>query len=243
MNAKNATQAAGGHTGAPMKPSKGLAGIDELLAAGKRHDAPVKRKEQSDEIGRILDAMHRIEATSGGESVADVLERMVATTPISSMDPGSSLTRAQVDVLERVGSFVDQMPPDSERASTRTRTRGAQLLAQSLVGADVAALLKVSASRVRQRVADRTLYAIKAKSGSRFPRFQFTEDGELPGWDVVAVTIPADVHPLTVQNVVLAISEELDLDGEHVSPYDWLAAAGSPDRAVEVLQDAFGLDT
>lgn len=243
MSVKKAAQAPVEHAGAPVKPSTGLAGIDELLAAGKRHEANVKRKEQSDEIRRILDAMHRIEATSGGESVADVLERMVATTPISSMDPRTSLTQAQVRVLDRVGSFVDKMPPDSERASTRTRTRGAQLLAESLVGTEVAALLGVSPSRVRQRVSDRTLYAIKSKSGSRFPRFQFTDNGELTGWDVVAVTIPADVHPLTVQNIMLATCDELDLDGDQVCPRDWLAAAGAPDRVVEVLQNALGLDT
>jgi len=243
MSASKAAQTPAGRTGAPMKPSKGLAGIDELLAAGKRHEVNVKRKEQSDEIRRILDAMHRIEATSGGESVADVLDRMVATTPISSMDPRTSLTQAQVQVLERVGSFVDKMPPDSERASTRTRTRGAQLLADSLAGAEVAALLGVSPSRVRQRVSDRTLYTIKTKSGSRFPRFQFTDNGELPGWDVVASTIPAEVHPLTVQNVMLAACDELELDGAQVCPRDWLAAAGAPDRVVEVLNGAFDLDT
>lgn len=45
------------------------------------------------------------------------------------------------------------------------------LLVDSLTSAEVAASLSVSLSRVRERVAQRTLLAIRTAAGLRFPRY------------------------------------------------------------------------
>lgn len=226
----------------PVKPSDGLAAIDALVKAGERFDQLKRRKDADDEVRRIQRAMHQLEATSGGESVADVLEGLVASTPPASLSPGDNLSPDQVRVLERVGSLVESMPSHSQRATTVTRADGAELFTRSLVTAEVADLLHVSKGRVRQRAAAGTLYAIKSRTSTRFPRFQFTDHGVLPGWEAVAVAIPTDVHPLAVENVVRAPSQELEREGKPISPYEWLETGGAPEQVVQVVKAAFMLN-
>lgn len=104
------------------------------------------------------------------EMVAEA-ERMVALAVVSMpvgrrvSGPGQELTKAEVEVLGRGGLDVSRPPDDPEKAGdqlVRTVTRYAGLLAASLTVGEAAAVLGVSESRVRQKIGDRTLYALRA---------------------------------------------------------------------------------
>lgn len=130
-----------------------------------------------------------------------------------------------------------------------TRLRGAQLRAQSLTTGQVADLLDVTPGRIRQRDADRSLSSIPVEGKTRFPTFPFASlerglaasERELPGWSEVASALPQHAHPLAVVRVVHHVSEELEVDGQLVSPADWLAGGASASEAADLIFQALTL--
>ncbi|MEO3939418.1 hypothetical protein V3N99_22140 (plasmid) [Dermatophilaceae bacterium Soc4.6] len=228
----------------------------------------VVQPEADSSVARLLEAVERLRQLMSGRRIdvdppallAAALERFVDTIESSSgPEPsGRELTEEQRAVLESVGSYVEDMPPLEERASYRARARWEQLLEDSLATAQVAELLQVGESRIRQRAADRSLYSVTVAGRTRFPAFQFTASrpgganprgpvagaglsGEPPGWGEVAKAIPEHAHPLAVAYVVTHPSEELGLQDELVSPVDWLASGGSAAVAADVIASALTL--
>lgn len=193
-----------------------------------------------DDAHRLLAALHRLEAT-GDQDIVDVLEQLADSLPAAGMDTRDNLTHDQEAVLHRTGSLVQTVPPLAERASTRTAMDRLHLLADSLTSAEVAASLSVGQSRVRQRVAQRTLLAIRTAAGLRFPRFQFLGERELPGWDKVAPRFPKDAHPVGIYRFLRTPHADLDLGDGPVSPHDWLADGGGPEAVADLVDDAYRL--
>jgi len=109
--------------------------------------------------------------------------------------------------------------------------------------AEAAARLGVDASRVRHRLAERTLYGIRGRSGWRLPAFQFADKGIVPGIDRVLPRLPPALDPLGTVNWFLLPHPDLydpaDADEAPVSPLDWLRAGRDP-RPVGELAEALG---
>jgi hypothetical protein len=72
------------------------------------------------------------------------------------------------------------------------------LLETSLTVGDVAKLLKVDVSRIRQRIRERSLYGIEYEGEYRLPRFQFERRQVLPGLREVLASLPEALTPLEV---------------------------------------------
>ncbi len=131
----------------------------------------------------------------------------------------------------------------------RARRRAGRLGAGAQAAVDYAALTKSSlttraaaqrlgcnASRVRQRIAARTLHAFRPDGEWRLPAFQFTDRGELPGLKRVLPVLPPDLHPLAVERFFL--SPNTDLPAEEpgdgapesaaLSPREWLLSGRDP---------------
>jgi hypothetical protein len=104
----------------------------------------------------------------------------------------------------------------------------AGLLATSLTSADVAEMLGVDASRVRQRLGAKTLYGVKTEHGWRAPRFQFDGDRLVPGIERVFPRVDPGSHPVAVYRWFTLPNPELELQDRSVSPRDWLLSGGSP---------------
>ena len=122
----------------------------------------------------------------------------------------------------------------AERASLATLAgEYAQLVAGAYSAEEVERLLGVKASRVRQRIGERSLYALDTPGGRVFPRFQFHDAGVIPGLAAVLDALGPDAHPVGVARVLLRPTEDLEseLIDAPVSPRDWLIA-GLPVRAV-----------
>lgn len=156
-------------------------------------------------------------------------------------EPERELTRAEAEALERGGLDLSGPPSDAEPGArlARTAARYAAMLASSLTVAETAALLGVSGSRIRQRVAERTLYFVRTDREVRLPRFQFAE-GEVPGVREVLREIRADVHPISVENWFTQPGSDLFLDEDEerpVSPRDWLLSGGSPEVLVALARE------
>ena len=113
----------------------------------------------------------------------------------------------------------------------------AQLVAGADSADEVARRLGVKGSRVRQRVGERSLYALDTSTGRVFPRFQFHAAGTLPGLGRVLAAFGPDAHPVGIARFFLAPTEDLEsalLDGP-VSPRDWLIAGLPVDAVVDLV--------
>jgi len=148
-------------------------------------------------------------------------------------DPARDLTAEEVAALERGG--LDLAPATAEDRDEDPFARGAAeyavLLATALSPAAVAERLGVDPSRVRHRLAARTLYGVKTPHGWRLPRFQFDPDTgrALPGLGRVLAALDPELHPLSVMRWFLTPDPDLEVDGVPASPRDWLRRGGAPE--------------
>ena len=146
-------------------------------------------------------------------------------------DPASHFTEAERAELEGGGFDLRPVPSTEGDPAARTVARFAELLITALVVPEVAELLGVDASRIRQRLAERSLYGVKAGRAWRLPRFQFTVDGVVPGIDVVLRRLPDDLHPVAAWRWMTTPTPDLVVDDQPVSPRDWLRGGGDPESA------------
>lgn len=218
-------------TFAPVSP---LDYFDASLEAA-RETNPTEDLTEAQELATVL---RHLEHRSGDVPLTDLLgeiSRALGTPPPAT----SPLTAAQEDALRAAGSYVTEMPPAAQRASTMAAKQHSELIATSLTTKDVAQLLSVTPGRISQRVAAKTLYSLRVGNTLRFPRFQFTEAGELPGWKHVCPTLPENVPPISVENLMTRPSPDLTQQGEQLSPAAWLASGGSPDDVVRLVRGAW----
>ncbi len=104
---------------------------------------------------------------------------------------------------------------------------------------EVANLLNVTTSRVRQRLDNGTLYWINGSNGRVCPRFQFFDNRTLPGLAIVLASLSKSAHPLVVNRFFL--TEQVDLEsellGRRLTPRDWLATRHDPKEVVILARD------
>lgn len=118
--------------------------------------------------------------------------------------------------------------------------RHAVSVAQALTTGQVADLLGIDPSRVRHRVRQAHLYAVPGTTRERrLPMWQFDGASVVPGLREVLVALPRGLHPLEVAGFMLTSQPELDVDGEPVSPRDWLRHGGDV-SAVAALAGTVG---
>jgi hypothetical protein len=118
----------------------------------------------------------------------------------------------------------------------------ARLLSTAYSAREVADLLGVSDSRVRQRRADRTLWAIEDAGGWVYPALQFENvDGrrrQSRHLDQVLPAIPTDVHPLVAARLLTTAQPDLVVDGQPVSPLHWLRDGGDVGAVLTIIEAA-----
>ncbi len=128
------------------------------------------------------------------------------------------------------------------RVTVETLGRVARLINTAYSGGQVAELLGVNESRVRQRRADRTLWAIQDRGGWVFPSVQFEDDagrrGQIRGLDQVLQALPADLHPVSVAGFLTTPQPDLSIDGQPMSPLDWLRSGGDIRLVLSVAEAA-----
>ena len=123
-----------------------------------------------------------------------------------------------------------------ERRAVDTRTAAAydRLRATSLSVEEAARRLGVNGSRIRQRLAERSLYGLKDGAVWLLPSFQFRAQGMVPGLDVVVRSLPADIGPLAVARWLQSPNPDLctrDEEERPLTPLQWLAEGNPPQSA------------
>jgi hypothetical protein len=158
----------------------------------------------------------------------------------------SELSAAEVTFLEGAGVCPsDFTPTDQGRTSALALAAAdyAVLLAASLPPSEIAHRIGVDESRIRQRINQHTLYAVKDGRGWRVPVFQLDATGHalLPGLERIIPRVH-DAHLVEVARWFL--SPQVDLEGpddEPMSPRDWLLMGHDPKLAALVAEEFDGL--
>ena len=114
------------------------------------------------------------------------------------------------------------------------------LLDTSLTTRQAAKYLKVGASRIRQRLRERSLYGIEYDGEKRLPRFQFGRRKVIPGLAEILMELPARLGPLDVAEWFLSPNPDLEFEDRPapISPREWLLS-GRPVEAVVALARGF----
>jgi hypothetical protein len=154
-------------------------------------------------------------------------------------DPARELPPGEIEALRRMGLEPAPTPDRGADPVARTAFEYAALVASSLTVPQAAARLRVDGSRVRQRLAERSLYGIRLPSGWRLPLFQFTEDGLVPGVGRVLPQLDPELHPVEVASWFATPDSDLFFDDEEtpVSPLDWLRTGRPPGRVAELAAE------
>lgn len=139
----------------------------------------------------------------------------------------NALTHEERAALERGGFSLLAGPVDSDSDPVaRTAAAYRALVEHSYRVPDVAHLLGVDGSRIRQRLARRSLYGIKPGRDWLLPSFQFTETGEVPSMAKVLPALDPALHPVEVVEWFTTPDPDLSIKGKAVSPRDWLWSGG-----------------
>ena len=93
-------------------------------------------------------------------------------------------------------------------------------------------------SRIRQRIREKSLFALDYEGEWRLPRFQFERKKVLPGLAAVLVMLPEQINPLDVATWFL--EPNIDLEGDEgeaaFSPRQWLLRGGAPQTVAQIAR-------
>jgi excisionase family DNA binding protein len=172
----------------------------------------------------------------------EMVDSLLAGLPVGRVeDPEGGFTLAELSVLEEGGLTFDAS--EYGNRVSRTASKYAAISASALTVREAAALLAVSEGRVRQKISEGRLYAIRGRNGERrLPRFQFSERGAVEGMQDAMREVPPGVHPVSLQNFFLSPNPDLYLDAEEetpVSPRDWLLSGGDPRAVTPLARELF----
>lgn len=165
--------------------------------------------------------------------VLEILDRSLQESLARHLARAPSAKRAAL--LARGGfSAADQS--SVRMVATQAASDYAALVETGRTTAEVAKLLGVSDSRVRQLTGDRRLATLPGKP-RRYPSWQFTERGPLPNLELALPDADPTLDPVSLWRFFVTADPDLSLDGVSVSPQDWLEAGADPGRVRALLRD------
>jgi hypothetical protein len=177
----------------------------------------------------VVDVLSRAGVRVSEAEFARLVEEALRDIGPGADDPRAALDRADADALAEVAA--DLRPRRRNEADPRASAAAttAAVLADTLSVGEVAERLGIDTSRVRHRLAARTLVGFRRTGGWRLPTWQFGPDGQpLPGLPRVLRALPAQTHPVVVAHFFATPQPELAVGRRVVSPRDWLAGGGDP---------------
>ncbi len=165
-----------------------------------------------------------------------VVDALARRQPIMRGSSADELGASELGVL-RSGGFEPEPQADDDPLA-RTVAEHAALIKTSLSVVEVARRLGVDASRVRQRLGERSLYGIRTGEGWIVPPFQLEGSRALPGLADVLRALDPELHPLEVERFFTEPDASLTQPRTEraLSPREWLLA-GFPSAPVARLAD------
>jgi len=171
-------------------------------------------------------------------------EALLANRPLRAVSspttrPASALSKGELSALAAVGLSPEPWQgEDAQDPLSQTIVDYVALIETSLSTAEVARMLAVDVSRIRQRLRERSLFGVEYEGEWRLPRFQFERRKVLPGLAEVLTRLPVEMNALEVAEWFLSASPDLEVDGrdEPLSPREWLLRGLPPERIGELAR-------
>lgn len=166
---------------------------------------------------------------------------LAALKMLPAIKPGSAvLTGGEARLLDEAGFVEDPIAYTEMAADIVAHT--ALLINSGYTGPEVAALLGISASRVRQRRLARTLWAIDNDGAWVYPSIQFEidlktgkPDKQIRGLEQVFQAMPTGLHPTAVAGFLRTRQTELQVNGRPVSVLEWLRSGGKVEPVLQLI--------
>jgi hypothetical protein len=155
----------------------------------------------------------------------------------------AALSQAHARLLDEAGFVEDEEAYAVGAADIVVHT--ALLISSAYLASEVASILGVSESRVRDRRIARTLWAISNQRRWIFPALQFEPDesAALPvrqvrGLDQVLPALPPDLHPAALAGFLRTPQIDLQMNGQPQSPLGWLRNGGDVPPVLRIIEAA-----
>lgn len=165
--------------------------------------------------------------------LADVAERYLrdnwSSMRFLAASKAKMFTKKELEALKAVG--VDVFSDPDLTPLLNGEFERLTLLETAFSTLEAAQCLNVSTSRLRQRVMEGTISAMKARDGKSwaFPSWQFHDEGEIPGLSAVMKAIPNGLNAVDAYRFFTTPQAELeDEDGKEMRPIDFLIKGGDP---------------
>lgn len=168
--------------------------------------------------------------------IVDALEQLRAQGWLSAARPG--LTAAEIDYLEQHGGVSDDRDA-LVRSRVAAAVREDTVERERMTVQQVADLMQISASRVRHRVQEGSLYAYPSRGrgiGREIPSWQFRGAEPVPHLAAVLNALPERFRASDIR--AFALNAEVDDrdNGVTVPLLDWLREGGEPEIARAVAE-------
>jgi hypothetical protein len=170
-------------------------------------------------------------------------ERLLKNNPLrgGAAESAAPLSVGEIDALYAVGLSLSPWKDGAKQDPlTQSTMDYMALLETSYTTSEAANYLQVDASRIRQRLRERSLYGIDYDGEKRLPRFQFERKRVVPGIREVLAALPKELNPLDVAQWFLLPNPDLEIDSQEMplSPREWLLK-GQPVQPVVKLAQGF----
>lgn len=136
--------------------------------------------------------------------------------------------------LNSAGSPTPGSITTLQLASVQTLMATQQEITNALSITEVAKRLRVSASRIRQKLAEGTLRGIKINNTWRVYAFLVPMGEQVPSLDQVLKALPQNVQVLALRHFLNTPDPDLSINDQNVSPTEWLLFGQDPARVVEL---------
>ncbi len=188
--------------------------------------------------GDLADAIHgaglSISTADFVELVTQTLRRTRQRPPV---DPSPEIDPETRRLFEAGGMTFAPLGLGHDHAVVDTALEYAMLLADSGTVREVASRVGRTEGRVRQMLRGRELFGVREDDTWRVPWFQFDGDRPVRGLDRVIGALPGAMHPVAVVRLLTSPSQDLQIQGQSVSPLDWLRSGADPAPIVELAAD------
>ena len=147
------------------------------------------------------------------------------------------LTAAEQAVLQRGGLVLEEQPGPDPLAETAAKF--AAIIESSLSTTEVGKRLGTDPGRIRQMVADRTLFSIRLEGRRYVPILQFVKGRLVPNIGRVNAALNPELHPVEVFDWYTMPNPDLfggDDYEQMVSPLDWLKAGNDAEPVVRLAK-------
>ena len=169
---------------------------------------------------------------------------VAALKTLPAIKPGAAaLTEDEARLLDEAGFIED--PIAFAQAAADIVAHTAVLINTAYTGREVAALLGINESRVRQRRLAGTLWAIDTDGTWVYPAVQFDTNvktgkpyKQIRGLEQVFRALPAGLHPTAVAGLLRTPQTELQVDGQQRSILEWLRSGGPVEPVLELIEIA-----